>query len=385
MIQHISIKNFKSIKNAETRIPEHVSAIVGLNGVGKTNLIQAINFVRNMAVGEDTLRAMQRVALTPKEIVNFNEASADIYFGLILSDIAENKYLYEVVFEIENTNIQSLVVKSEALHKYAEGEQKQLVYKRDNLQLTGQHNGIIPLAVERNKLAIASYQEADVLAVKAIFSNLVIPDQDAIEFRASIVKSGDKGLAGLIVRLRQSDPGAYEQFRKIIKKLLPTFSTIVELTTPTPQNPNTPPETVKPYMVLLEEADLKGQLSVKLLSSGDIRTLYIVASVLSLPHGATFIIEETENGLHPNRLTKLLDHLKTISLKRDIQIIYSTHSPIVINKLEAENVIFVEKDTPHGTRFHILSDTEHVTNIKRLLEDGFPLAEYMYSRMTPSN
>src|SRR4051812_4907627 len=163
MIQHISIKNFKSIKNAETRIPEHVSAIVGLNGVGKTNLIQAINFVRNMAVGEDTLRAMQRVALTPKEIVNFNEASADIYFGLILSDIAENKYLYEVVFEIENTNIQSLVVKSEALHKYAEGEQKQLVYKRDNLQLTGQHNGIIPLAVERNKLAIASYQEADVL------------------------------------------------------------------------------------------------------------------------------------------------------------------------------------------------------------------------------
>jgi predicted ATP-dependent endonuclease of OLD family len=385
MIQHISIKNFKSIKSAETRIPEHVSAIVGLNGVGKTNLIQAINFVRNMAVGEDALLAMQRIALTPKEITNFNEASSEIYFGLTLCDIIENKYLYEAVFEATNTNIQNLVVKSEALYKYTEGEEKQLVYKRDDLRLTGQHNDIIPLAVERNKLAIASYQEANVLAVKAIFSNIIIPDQDAIEFRASIVKSGDKGLAGLIVRLRQSDPEAFEQFRKIVKKLLPTFSTIVELSTPVQQNPNTPPETVRPYMVLLEEADLKGQLSVKLLSSGDIRTLYIVASVLSLPHGSTFIIEEAENGLHPNRLTKLLDHLKMISLKRDIQIIYSTHSPIVINKLEAENVIFVEKDTPHGTRFHILSDTEHVTNIKRLLEDGLPLAEYMYSRMTPSN
>jgi hypothetical protein len=32
-------RRIKSIKNAETRLPEHVSAIVGLNGVGKTNLI----------------------------------------------------------------------------------------------------------------------------------------------------------------------------------------------------------------------------------------------------------------------------------------------------------------------------------------------------------
>src|SRR3954464_7386774 len=100
MIQHISIKNFKSIKNAETRIPEHVSAIVGLNGVGKTNVIQAINFVRNMAIGEDTMTAIQRVALTPKEMANFNEASAEIYFGLVLSDINEKQYHYEVVFEI---------------------------------------------------------------------------------------------------------------------------------------------------------------------------------------------------------------------------------------------------------------------------------------------
>ena len=42
MINHIVIKNFKSIKNAETRFPDHLSAIVGLNGVGKTNLIQSI-------------------------------------------------------------------------------------------------------------------------------------------------------------------------------------------------------------------------------------------------------------------------------------------------------------------------------------------------------
>jgi ABC-type cobalamin/Fe3+-siderophores transport system ATPase subunit len=385
MIQYIAIKNFKSIKDAQTRLPEHVSAVVGLNGVGKTNLIQSVNFVRSLVMGENTLAALTRIALTPKEIFNYNESSPEIYFGLVIADLSENKYLFEVTLQLvsETTNLQNLVVKHEALYKYREGDVREPVYRRDELKLSDQHNADIPLAVEADKLAISLYQNPDVLAAKGIFAAIAIPDQDAIEFRESIVKAGDKGLAGLIVRLRQKDPVAYDQFIKTVKRLLPTFSAVVELS-PTQAQTGTP-ETEKPYMVLLEEANLKGRLSVKSLSAGDLRTLYIIASVMNLPPGSTFIIEEAENGLHPKRLTSLLDHLDMLSMKRDIQIIYSTHSPIVINKLKAEDVIFVEKDTSHGTRFHVLSDTEHVTNIKKLLEDGVPLAEYMYTRMLPTN
>jgi predicted ATPase len=171
MIQHISIKNFKSIKNAETRIPKHVTAIVGLNGVGKTNLIQAINFVRNLASGENTLSALQRIALTPKEITNFNESSSEIYFGLVPSDMRENKYLYEVSLEIVNevNNIQSLVVKHEMLYKYSENDNKEVVYKREGLKLIDKNNGNIPLAVEADKIAISSYQEFNVLKSKIFF------------------------------------------------------------------------------------------------------------------------------------------------------------------------------------------------------------------------
>jgi predicted ATPase len=385
MIHHLTIKNFKSIKEAQTRLPEHVSAVVGLNGVGKTNVIQSINFVRNLVMGENTSTALNRIALTPKEIFNYNESSPEVYFGLVIADLSDNRYFFEVTLQLVTgiTNVQSLVVKQEALYTYKDGQTREPVYKRDGLKLVDQRNADIPLAVEADKLAISLYQNPDVLAAKGIFAAIAIPDQDAIEFRESLVKAGDKGLAGLIVRLRQKDSGAYDQFMKIVKKLLPMFSTVVELSTTQAQTGT--PETEKPYIVLLEEANLKGRLSVKSLSSGDLRTLYIIASVMNLPPGSTFIIEETENGLHPNRLTKLLDHLEMLSMKRDIQIIYSTHSPIVINKLKAEEVIFVEKDTPHGTRLHVLSDTQHQTNIRKLLEDGVPLAEYMYTRVLPAN
>lgn len=385
MIQHIVVKNFKSIKNAETRLPQHVSALVGLNGVGKTNLIQAINFVRTLVIGKSTSAALEAIALTPKEVFNFNEEKSEIFIGITVSDLDENKYLFEVTISLTNQsgNIQNLAIQSEALYKYSHNDEKEIVYKREELKLVDKNNTDIPLAVEAEKVALSLYQQRDVLNVRNIFSNIFIPDQDTMDFRESIVKAGDKGLAGMIVYLRQKDISSFDHFITIVKKLLPTFSTVIELSTTT--NPNQTPENERPYMVLLEEANLNGRLSVKSLSAGDLRTLYMIASVMNLKPGSTFIVEEVENGLHPNRLARLLDHLEMISVKKDIQIIYSTHSPLAINKLKAEDVIFVEKDTPQGTRFHLLSDAEHIGSIKKLLADGVPLAEYMYSRMMSNN
>ena len=63
MIEEISVKNFKSIKNAKTKFPKFVGAIVGKNAVGKTNFIQSINFVKNLAIGIDTASALKKIAL----------------------------------------------------------------------------------------------------------------------------------------------------------------------------------------------------------------------------------------------------------------------------------------------------------------------------------
>jgi hypothetical protein len=43
-------------------------------------------------LGENTLAALQKIALTPKEISNFNESSPEIFFGLSISDINDNNW-----------------------------------------------------------------------------------------------------------------------------------------------------------------------------------------------------------------------------------------------------------------------------------------------------
>lgn len=382
MIEEITIKNFKSIKKASTKFPKYISAIVGINAVGKTNLIQAIDFVRSLSVGTDTMSALKRIALTPQEIYNYNDSSAEIEIKIQICLEDETRYILNLIISpVGNSeSLPSLIVKSETLEKLeVHNDKPTTIYKRNESILTDKDDIAIPLAVENDKLAVSQYQNADAIRVKGFFSNMFVPDQDSIDFRESIVKSDDKGLASLVVRLRQMNGGgSFEQFQTITKRLLPHFSSLVEL----PSNQaGTSPENENLFMVLLEEENLKGKLSMKSVSAGDLRTLYLIASTMYLKPNSTFIFEEIENGLHPKRLVDLLDSLISISRKKDMQILFTTHSSSVINLMSPQEVIFVEKDTTNGTSFHLLSDSSHISQIDKALKEGISLTDYIFTRM----
>ncbi|VVB97798.1 DNA replication and repair protein RecF [uncultured archaeon] len=67
------------------------------------------------------------------------------------------------------------------------------------------------------------------------------------------------------------------------------------------------------------------------------------------------IIDEIENSLHPETLELILDTIKA----SDIQAIITTHSPVVVDMTEPDNMILVEKE--HGeSRFKRIKDPEKI-------------------------
>lgn len=52
MIRKISIHNFKSLKDVEHPLGS-ITCLIGLNGSGKSTILQAIGFVQAMMVGRD--------------------------------------------------------------------------------------------------------------------------------------------------------------------------------------------------------------------------------------------------------------------------------------------------------------------------------------------
>ncbi len=68
-------------------------------------------------------------------------------------------------------------------------------------------------------------------------------------------------------------------------------------------------------------------------------------------------IEEPENGLHPSRIREVMRIFRAISERT--QILLATHSPLVINELEPEEVTLITRTPEHGTRATPMAATKN--------------------------
>lgn len=75
-----------------------------------------------------------------------------------------------------------------------------------------------------------------------------------------------------------------------------------------------------------------------LLSDGTLRTLAIAARLLSAEEGSTVIIEEIDNGIHPNRIHKLLERIRSLAVSRKLSVIITTHNSNLLNSLSDDVV-----------------------------------------------
>lgn len=71
---------------------------------------------------------------------------------------------------------------------------------------------------------------------------------------------------------------------------------------------------------------------------------------------SVLLVEEPENGLHPARISEIVKLLRKVS--EETQVLIATHSPLVINELQPEEVTLVTRDPKLGTQTRRISDTK---------------------------
>ena len=78
-----------------------------------------------------------------------------------------------------------------------------------------------------------------------------------------------------------------------------------------------------------------------------------------------------ENGLHPSRVKILIDMLKTLSKKRSIDIIVTTHNPALLDAAGNTMVPFitiVHRDDKNGSS--LLTQLEDIEQLPKLMAGG---------------
>ena len=62
-----------------------------------------------------------------------------------------------------------------------------------------------------------------------------------------------------------------------------------------------------------------------------------IDSAASGSHPLMLVLEELENGLHPTQAARVLDLLKSSARHQDYQVVFTTHSPALLNALDGDD------------------------------------------------
>jgi len=117
-------------------------------------------------------------------------------------------------------------------------------------------------------------------------------------------------------------------------------------------------------MVQLREnfGGMQRLVDAPLLSDGVLRVLAIAGALLSVPRGTLLVIEEFDNGIHPSQAGRLVRRVEETAKERGLRVLLTTHNPAMLDALPPAtlaDVVACHRDPERGdSRLTRLSDLD---------------------------
>lgn len=367
MLKKIRLTDFKSFVDEEVELAP-LTLLVGANASGKSNFLDAIRFLHGLSLN-----------LTLSEILNGEErVGADRWPG-IRGRAEESARIGTNLFSIESTWIPSKD-REEIWHRLACSPRPQAVLHQEQIRwgtssLSSQHHvtgkalvqppvGPPKLVSDRKSLAsdiVTSIEYAVLESLSETFEAIRFLDVQPPQMRdygrrdAPLGNEG-KNFSGVLAALCD-DLTTKQSFVDWLREVCAPeiddldFAEVKEL---------------GDVMAIFVERG-GSRISARSLSDGTLRFLGTLLALRTAQPGDLLLIEDIEEGLHPTRIQFLIEILESIVRQSEIQIIATTHSPVVLQWLRPEtlrDVIAFGRVTDHeGTLMRRLGDLPHFTEV----------------------
>jgi predicted ATPase len=176
-----------------------------------------------------------------------------------------------------------------------------------------------------------------------------------------MMESSGFGLALFLVDILGHDRKIYDRLEERFREFFPYINSIRlirELGCNSVYNPN---PGAPGYGIYFELADNGHLLPAAQASDGLLLVLAYLALLYSPEPPRVLLIEEPENGIHPQRLKDVLKVLKELIHDQDrTQVLLTTHSPYVVDQFRPEEVTLCLKGADGAVTTHRLSDSKTV-------------------------
>jgi len=364
-LNKIQITNFRSSIDTAVSFETNLGALIGVNGAGKTNILSAIVLLSRASTSRRRLR-------DPELLNKENGTQTTLNLSLTLEDrIVQVKA--QLFYEIDESS--EIIAYSKISYKApSERSWKQIesVVFEIPLYLRGEH-GISGAGVNERlikhlsrrqvknielKIQIASYLSNISYYTATQFSDpskspvsLELEDERVVNSRSSS-KSHEVFLRDLYRAFKKGMP-----FKKFLNTIGPNGLQLVEdIDFSDYLLPSTSFKVLvggkiknieRNKRIVVPSVQVDGlKLSFSQLSEGTFKTLALIFYIIN-DESDLLIIEEPEVCVHHGLLASIIELIKIQSNKK--QILISTHSDFVVDKLKPEDIILIKKDKKSGT------------------------------------
>jgi predicted ATPase len=348
MIEQVELHNFKSHRSTSLNFDNsRLHALVGQNSSGKTSVLYYLS---------------QLTKLQFQNVFNFQQSTEfittvgqDNTFVIASGSSSENKWTASYQFKHDFFGDESMVSWSKNLKEEVETGVESSLMK--STWICYKLRSTVHLKLVATNLAKASYSEA------------ITPQ---VEFDGS-------GLAPTLDYLRGEVPDEFQSLQEMLQRIVPGVRKVGVRRAKVKIDRQRLIEVDGKSISYQENQEVAGQevvldmntgerIPAHAISEGTMITLGLLTVLMSPNRPKLVLLDDIEQGLHPNAQRELINVLKEIiQFNQDLQIIFSTHSPYIVDELAPSQV-------------HVLSNSNGFTHSKRL--DEHPDVEWAKQTLT---
>ena len=337
MITRIRIKNFKSLADFDLPLGMF-TCLIGLNGAGKTTVLQVLDFIGHLACGITDFRNWKKSDFITNGS-NLRTITLQVDF------LIDQKYIiwfakYNIDKQkfTEEQILHTATDHAEIYHYYLQLKENKLTY--DGMPQPGTKD-ISDYNYKGSVLSAFKFEDPTICAVKdelqalkslELLSPNILRQTSQPNDNLGI---GGEGLAGFLSKLTEDDA------RSLAATLRDFYPQVDKF------------EIKRKKFgwkdLLVREVALKAPVSAEHINDGYLRVLAMLSQKYS--KAGFLLFDEIENGINQELINKLLVQLQNFNGK---QVMVTTHSALVLNYLEDEiakdRVVLLYKDAKGFTK-----------------------------------
>lgn len=351
MINKITVQNFFSFGAEQTiELNADTNILVGINGTGKSNFIKAIRLLQEGIKGNfEKLFSHKWGGFSGS--CNFIHPDAEkIKISYCFDKLGIDKATNHT-WDSKNDITYKIIIKKIGLTDYSISEE---VFNDNTKIVIKYSHNISPK--ELPIIALSELTNPKLYFIKIAIERISIYDYFDVAFGGEIRKlspyysenkllSDGKNLTALLSYFSSSSIKVYERVIEEIKNVNSNFKELAFMTYP------------GKTLLSLKEKNLDSAITIEHISDGTLRYLLLLSIFYNPNRGSVVCIDEPEAGLHPDMINGIAKGIK-YAAQNGTQMIIATHSPLLLNAFELEDLKIFEKDKDNQTVVKTVSEED---------------------------